>query len=371
LERSYRPKPLKQSPRSRIVALMGPVGLTERIVQRLMAILLLSVLAGTAGWLPSQAASVDEQAYLTAHGRLEQELAHLTRSTGGTVGIAAIHIESGRRVSLHGGERFPMASTYKVPIAVQLLTRVEKGEVRLDQMVEVKASDLHLGTGTLTGLLNQPGVILSVRNLLELMLVVSDNSATDLLLRLAGGPEAVTSRLRELGITGIDVSRSTLQMIADRSGFDLPPEEDWTLETLQNLETKASDDSRRAARRRFEADRRDTSTPDAMVLLLERIYHGSMLKPETTDLLLGIMSRCRTGEGRLKGLLPPKTAVAHKTGTFAGSVVDDVGILTLPDGGGHVAVAVFMKSPEADDAESERAIAHISRAIYDFFLFHP
>jgi beta-lactamase class A len=264
-----------------------------------------------------------------------------------------------------------MASTYKVPIAVQLLTRVEKGEISLGEMIEVKASDLHLGTGTLTGLLNQSGVILSVRNLLELMLVVSDNSATDLLLRLAGGPQAVTSRIAEMGITGIDVSRSTLQMIADRSGFNLPPEEDWTLETLQNLETKASDDSRRAARRRFEADRRDTSTPDAMVLLLESIYHGSLLKPETTDLLLGIMCRCRTGEGRLKGLLPPKTAVAHKTGTFAGSVVDDVGILTLPDGAGHVAVAVFMKSPEVDDAESERAIAHISRAIYDFFLFHP
>jgi len=350
---------------------MGHIEFKANITRGFAAALLSLCLVATATWLPSEAASVEEQAYLTAQGRFEQELSRLARSTGGTVGIAAIHIESGRRVSLHGGERFPMASTYKVPIAVQLLTRVEKGEISLGEMIEVKASDLHLGTGTLTGLLNQPGVILSVRNLLELMLVVSDNSATDLLLRLAGGPQAVTSRLSEMGITGIDVSRSTLQMIADRSGFDLPPEEDWTLETLQNLETKASDDSRRAARRRFEADRRDTSTPDAMVLLLERIYQGSLLKPETTDLLLGIMSRCRTGEGRLKGLLPQKTAVAHKTGTFAGSVVDDVGILTLPDGGGHVAVAVFMKSPEVDDAESERAIAHISRAIYDFFLFHP
>jgi len=344
---------------------------TEKIVRHLIPIFLLSLLAGTAGWYPSEASSIDEQGYLTAHGRFEQELSRLARLAGGTVGVSAIHIESGRRISLHGDERFPMASTYKIPIAVQLLTRVEKGEVSLGEMIEVKASDLHLGTGTLTGLLNQPGVILSVRNLLELMLVVSDNSATDLLLRLAGGPQAVTSRIAATGITGIDVSRSTLQMIANRSGFDLPPEEDWTLETLQNLETKASDDSRRAARRRFEADLRDTSTPDAMALLLECLYRGSLLKPETTDLLLGILSRCRTGEGRLKGLLPPKTAVAHKTGTFARSVVDDVGILTLPDGGGHVAVAVFMKSPETDDAESERALAHISRAIYDFFLFLP
>jgi len=353
------------------LAKMGRLEFRRRVVRGFLAAFLLCLLASIAPLLPSEAVAVDEQAYLTAKGRLQQELTRLAGLAGGTVGVSAIHIESGRQISLHGGERLPMASTYKVPIAVQLLTRVEKGEISLGEMIEVKASDLHLGTGTLTGLLNQPGVILSVRNLLELMLIVSDNSATDLLLRLAGGPEVVTSRLKEIGINGIEVSRSTLQMIADRSGFQLPPEGDWTLKALQDLEAKAPEESRRAARRRFEADLRDTSTPDAMVLLLERIYRGSLLNPETTDLLLDIMSRCRTGEGRLKGLLPPGVVVAHKTGTFPGSVLDDAGIMTLPDGGGHVAMAVFIKSPEAADAKSERAIAHISRAIYDFFLFHP
>src|SRR3972149_3929625 len=110
--------------------------------------------------------------------RLEREVTRLAKSAGGTVGVSAVHIESGRRVALNSSERFPMASTYKVPIAVQLLTRVDRGEVMLDRMMELKPSDLHPGSGTLTPLLNQPGVVLSVRNLLELMLRVSDNRAT-------------------------------------------------------------------------------------------------------------------------------------------------------------------------------------------------
>src|SRR4029434_2384633 len=68
--------------------------------------------------------------------RLEREIARLVKGAGGVVGVTAIHLESNRRVSLNGGDRFPMASTYKVPIAVQLLTRVDKGELRLDQKIQ-------------------------------------------------------------------------------------------------------------------------------------------------------------------------------------------------------------------------------------------
>lgn len=97
--------------------------------------------------------------------RLEREIARLATVAGGTVGAGVLHLETGRRVTLNGAERFPMASTYKVPIAVQLLTRVDRGDVRLDEMVSLQPSDLHPGSGTLTELFNKPGVALSVRNL--------------------------------------------------------------------------------------------------------------------------------------------------------------------------------------------------------------
>ncbi|MCS6817649.1 MAG: class A beta-lactamase [Blastocatellia bacterium] len=303
-----------------------------------------------------------------ALARLEREIARLAEIAGGVVGVAALHLESGRRVSLNGKERFPMASTYKVPIAVQILTKVDRGELTLDQLIAVEPTDLSPGSGTLSDLFNKPGVALSVRNLLELMLLISDNTATDVLLRLAGGPETVTARMRELGIEGLRVDRSTKQVIADWMGVAEPVP--WSLERFRELARAVAPQDREAAAKRFDIDPRDTTTPEAMVALLEKVFRGQALKPETTELLLDIMRRCRTGEARLKGMLPPGTGVAHKTGTIGGTT-NDVGILTLPADAGHVAIAVFVKSSEKDVPTRERAIAEISRAVHDFFLFHP
>ncbi|MEW6209408.1 MAG: class A beta-lactamase [Acidobacteriota bacterium] len=302
--------------------------------------------------------------------RLEREMARLARVGGGTVGATAIHLETQRRVSINGGERFPMASTFKVPIAVQLFTRIDQGEVRLEDMIEIKQKDLHPGSGTLSDLFNKPGLALSVRNLIELMLLISDNSATDLCLRLAGGAEAVTNRMRSLGIEGINVNRSTAQLISDWIGAtDLPPEDEWTPSMFRLKYSAVKPEDRAAAAKRFETDPRDTSAPDAMADLLARIFRKDLLKESSAELLIDILRRCRTGEARLRGLLPEGTEVAHKTGTIGGSA-NDVGIITLPDST-HVAIAVFVKSSEKDTAARERAIAEIARAVYDFFLFQP
>jgi beta-lactamase class A len=295
----------------------------------------------------------------------------LAKPSGGVVGATAIHLETGRRVALNGGDRFPMASTFKVPVAVQLLTRVDKGELKLDQMIEIKVSDLHPGSGTLADLFNKPGLSLSVRNLLELMLLISDNSATDVCLRLAGGADAVNARMRELGIEGISVNRSTAQLIADWIGVTgLPSEESWNPAMFSTLFAAVKPEEQSAAAKRFEADARDTSTPDGMAALLARIFRREVLKPDTGDLLLDIMRRCRTGDQRLKGILPALTEVAHKTGTIGGTT-NDVGIMTLPDGAGHVAIAVFVKSSTNAVPARERVIAEIARAVHDYYLFNP
>ena len=303
--------------------------------------------------------------------RLEHEMARVSEVSGGVVGAVAVHIETGRRAALNPSTRFPMASTFKVPVAVELLHRVDLGEERLDRMIQIQPSDLHPGSGTLTSLFNQPGVALSVRNLLELMLLISDNTAADLCLRLAGGPEKVNARLRELDVDGISVDRPTALLIADVVGVEkLPPESEWNPQMFRSLMRAVPGDQRHQAMRRFDSDPRDTAQPDAMRALLEKIYARSLHKPESADLLLDIMRRCQTGDARLKGLLPAGAEVAHKTGTI-GMSVDDVGILTLPDNAGHVALAVFVKSSEKEEKDRERAIAEIGRAVFDYFLFNP
>lgn len=303
--------------------------------------------------------------------RLQREMERVSQIAGGVVGASAIHLETGRKVSFHGDERFPMASTFKIPVAVQLLHRVDLGELKLDQIIEIHPSDLHPGSGTLTGLFNHPGVMLSVRNLMELMLLISDNSAADILLRLAGGPDAVTARMRDLGIDGINVNRSTARLIADWDGVkNLPPESQWTPPMWQRVFEAVSPDDAKKAAAAADRDPRDTATPDAMTALLARIWlrDRAVLKPESADLLLDIMRRCETGQARLKGILPEATEVAHKTGSI-GAITNDVGIITLPDNTGHVAIAVFVKASDKPSPERERAIAEIARSVHDFFLF--
>jgi beta-lactamase class A len=99
-----------------------------------------------------------------------------------------------------------------------------------------------------------------------------------------------------------------------------------------------------------------------------KIWKNELLSKQNSAYLLDIMYRCETGKNRIKGLLPPGTAVAHKTGTYAGTT-NDVGIIDLPDGT-HVAIAAYVKkSAKIEGPDLERTIAQASRAVYDYFLY--
>ncbi len=237
---------------------------------------------------------------------LEQQLSDLISSKSGDVGIAALDLNTGETVSIKGNTPFPMASTVKVAIAALYLAQVDHGRRSLDDTIN--------------------GV--SARNLMKRMLIHSDNHATDILLKDLGGPDAVHDWLQDNGITGLRVDRTIAQLL--NSKRDL-----W--------------------------DRRDSSTPVAMVQLLQRIYKAELIKPESRNYLLDLMAQCQTGKNRIKALLPFGTPVEHKTGTLDG-LTDDVGFITLPDGR-RVAVAIFARG----GSNRPRTIAESARAIYDGF----
>lgn len=288
--------------------------------------------------------------------------ARLQAESGGILGIAAIHLESGQRVEWNGGERFPMASVVKVPIAIEVLHQVDRGEIALDDTVRIGLEDLRFGRSLLGG---SVPVDVSIGELLGLMLQESDNTSADALLGLVGGPAAVRARVEALGSRGIDVSRTLGGMLADWAGLPPAPEgRDWSRAEFDRLLAAVTPEDRRRAAEAWAEDPRDTATPAGMADLLAALHRGAGLSLESRWLLIGHL-RGSYGAGRLAGLLPPGTPIAHKSGT-GGATTNDVGVVTLPDGG-RLAIAVFIKKSERPVPERERAIAQAARALHDHF----
>lgn len=266
---------------------------------------------------------------------LGEQFAHISSTAEGKVGACAMLLETGESASFHGGQRFPMQSVYKFPIGMAVLHEVDRGTLRLDQTVAVAKLDL-APAGLHSPIRDQHpgGITLSLRELLRFMVAESDGTASDVLLRLAGGPERVTSYLRGLAVSGVTVATSERDMA-------------------------------RGALVQY----RNWATPDQMVALLRAFQTGAGLAAPSRDLLLQFMTETGTGPHRLKGRLPPGSIVAHKTGTSGTSngltrATNDAGIITLLDGR-HLAVAVFVSDSKATEAVREGVIAEIARAAWD------
>ena len=273
--------------------------------------------------------------------RLQSDIEGIAREAGGTVGVAVRHIEAGRELYVNRGERFPMGSAMKIAVAVELLTQVDQGRLSLDKVITLQRSDLRGGSGILANRFDESQPAYSLLQLLEAMLIHSDNSATDVIWREIGGRDAVAARLATLGVKGISVDRPTRALLAAARGPDVA-----------------------AA---FFKDQRDTATPEAMIQLLTRIWRREALGVESTTLLLSIMQRCATGTRRLPGMLPSDVRVFRKTGTLSIGVTNDVGIIELPGRAGYVAVAVMVRESPRNLATQERVIAQIAWAAYRYF----
>ena len=241
---------------------------------------------------------------------LEQQLASISADNPGNLGFAALDLQSGEFVGINGDSAFPMASTIKVAIAANYLAQIEHGRRGFDTIIGGRRAD----------------------RLMEAMLIHSDNYATDLLIRDLGGPATVQAWINQVGLTGLRIDRNIAQLLASRRDLH---------------------------------DLRDSSTPRAMVTLLQKLDRGQLLNPLNKSYLLGLMSRCMTGKNRIRGMLPAGTLVQNKTGTLS-NYTSDIGFITLPNGR-RIAVAIFARF----GANRPYTIARAARVIYDGFLYAP
>jgi beta-lactamase class A len=304
---------------------------------------------------------------------LEARFRAIAGPAGGTVGVSVLHLETGKGASLHGHDRFPMASVFKLAVAVELLSRTDRGAVVLDRRIAIAPADLRPGQSPIAERAPPGGLTMTIGELLEAMLVDGDNTAADLLLPLAGGPEVVTAQLDANGLGDIRVDRSEIELAFDAFGVASPPPRSaWTLPALRRAFEDVPAPARASAFAAFLADPRDTATPDTLVQLLRQIAEGRRLTPVSRDLLLSLLARTRPGGDRLKAGVPAGTPVAHRTGTgadfgAANIATNDVGLVTLPNGRGRLAIAVMIKGSSRPLADRERAIAAIARAAWDYW----
>ena len=181
----------------------------------------------------------------------------------------------------------------------------------------------------------------------------------------------MANRFRQWRIDGIRLDRSERECGLSSAGITRFPQwADWTPTLLDELISKVPVNTRDTAMRAFITDPRDTATPRATVELLKRTFSGELLSASSTTRLIQILESTTTGGARLKGLLPPGTVVAHKTGTTGterglNGGTNDVGVVTLPNNAGQFAIAVFIKGSTGTTEIRERVIARIARSAFD------
>ena len=269
---------------------------------------------------------------------LRNSIAGLTKPVDAKVGVGVIHLESGDTLTINGNSHFPMQSVFKFHLSLAVLNAVDNGKLSLDQQILIHKDDYFPNTWSPIAKKFPDGdVNLTIRELVSYSVASSDNIGCDILFRLAGGPKTVEAYIHNIGITDVAIVNTEREM-----------HQVWDLQF------------------------KNWTTPRAMAKLLDMFYKGNVVSRESTEFLNEVMENTITGVKRIKGFLPEGTKVAHKTGMGGHSetgvlgAVNDVGVVTLPNGE-HVAIALFITNTKESVVKLETLMAEISKKVFDYY----
>jgi len=273
---------------------------------------------------------------LKRNAELEKQFAEIDKAAKGKVGAAAVVLETGDAALLNADGHYPMQSVYKLPISMTMMDQIRRDQHALDEQIGVTPEDfVRQGQASPLRDKNPKGGVFTIRELIRLALVESDGTASDVLLRVLGGPIEVQRYLTQIGVEDMKVVNTEKEL-------------------GQNWDTQYQ----------------NWATPVAGIEVLRYFNETTGNKnDEDANVLLDFMTNAVTGPNRIKGLLPKGTQAAHKTGTGGShnaitSATNDIGIIYLPNGK-HLAVAVFVSDSPADEKTREAVIARIAKAAWD------
>jgi beta-lactamase class A len=312
---------------------------------------------------------------MTTATALEGALGTIIERGPASLGLAVRHVERGERVDFDGDSPYPAASVFKVPVLVEAFRQMGRGEFSLSDRWEMADDDKSTGSGVLTRLVS--GLQPTVRDLLTLMIIISDNTATDMLVRRLG-PERITATMREMGYRNTVVAqgcRDLLQGILGDASPALPPHEmaRYLIANPVDPESPAYAGSKD----------NNISTANEMADLFARIHTGAGLDglgidAEARGTMWEILLLQQLND-RMPRFLPPGVPVAHKTGSLSGpwAIRNDAGLIDLGERG-TVSIAVFTRTQMPAGAEPRQTnqfltsideeIALLTQAVYDHYM---
>jgi beta-lactamase class A len=274
--------------------------------------------------------------------RLEASIQRTVRSINATWGIYVKSLETGEEIAIDADRRMETMSTIKIPLMVEAFEQIKAGKFKLADTYTFVEADSQPGTGTIQRL--DPGAVMTVKDLITMMIVVSDNTATEVLYRMVGGPDVVNARLDTLGL------KNTRAMNVPSKWFP----------ALRAAPT--TEQFYREGKHPF-----GFSTPREMGRLLEMMERGTLVDKPSSDLMLRIM-RGQLYRTRIPRYVTGYT-IPHKTGDFLPYVGDDVGILEAP--GKTIIVSVFTGNHFGSGEALENAIGLVAKDVADYFAYRP
>jgi beta-lactamase class A len=293
----------------------------------------------------------------------EQAQAQIERRVGeveGSIGVAAWPVgQSEQAIGVHLDELYPTASTFKVPLLYTLFQMVDRGERDLTRRVRITPEQRVPGSGVLQDL--DPGLEPTVRDLAVLMIVLSDNQATDMLYGMVGTAR-IHAALDALGLSRLRVPLTCKALLFDYVGLDASNPE-HTYDMMIERSRKGEYNREGVAWSDQEGSGNNLASPCDLARLCEVIEQGEGLSAKAREGMLDIMKRQKYTE-RIPAGLPEGTVVAHKTGSIKG-VRNDAGIVYPKDGQPYV-IALLSKGL-ADERGGVVALADLSRIVWNAF----
>lgn len=287
----------------------------------------------------------------------------LWSSFPGKAGIAVMKGDGSWFVSYRGDEPMPQQSVSKLWVAISVMDAVDKGQLRLDDQVTLRKSDMTLFHQPIAGLIGPNGYTTTIASLLKRAMTQSDNTCNDFLMRRVGGPTVIREVIATKRLGAIRFGPGERHFQAATAGLTWKPEysNGWA---FQSARAALPLTVRKAAMDRYVNDPMDGATPAAIARALVRLKRGELLSPQSTQYLLNIMQSTVTGRARLKAGMPAGWTLAHKTGTGQdlGSRTagfNDVGIMTAPDGTSY-GVAVMIADTTAPMSVRQHLIQQVA-----------